>query len=53
MQFLAMFRSPYFEDVSVSNWLDHTLPAIVAATFNLDLATIAKLPNNTPGVLAD
>ena len=51
LQFLEVFRSPYFEDVSLSDWLTHTPPAMVAATFNMDPATIAKFPNDKPEIL--
>jgi oxalate decarboxylase len=51
LQFLEVFRSPYFEDVSLSDWLTHTPPAMVAAHLNLSLATIAKFPNDKPDVL--
>src|SRR6202040_2219907 len=50
--FLEVFRSPYFVDVSLSDWLTHTPPAMVAATFNMDPATIAKFPKDKPEVLA-
>jgi oxalate decarboxylase len=52
LQFLEVFRSPYFVDVSLSDWLTHTPPAMVAATFNLDPATIAKFPKDKPETLA-
>jgi len=52
LQFLEVFRSPYFVDVSLSDWLTHTPPAMVAATFNLDPATITKFPKDKPETLA-
>jgi oxalate decarboxylase len=52
LEFLEVFRSPYFVDVSLSDWLTHTPPAMVAATFNLDPATIAKFPKDKPEILA-
>jgi oxalate decarboxylase len=52
LQFLEVFRSPYFVDISLSDWLTHTPPAMVAATFNLDPATIAKFPKDKPETLA-
>jgi oxalate decarboxylase len=51
LQFLEVFRSPYFEDVSLSDWLTHTPPAMVAAHLNLDTATIAKFPNDKPEIM--
>jgi oxalate decarboxylase len=52
LEFLEVFRSPYFVDVSLSDWLTHTPPAMVAATFNLDPETIAKFPTDKPEILA-
>src|SRR5467141_2828575 len=52
LQFLEVFRSPYFEDVSLSDWLTHTPPAMVAATLNMNPAMIAKFPNDKPEILA-
>jgi oxalate decarboxylase len=46
--FLALFRSDRYEEVSLSDWLAHTPPEIVTATFNLDLATIAQFPKGRP-----
>ena len=44
LQFLEVFRSPYFLDVSLSEWLTHTPPAMVAATFNIDPADDREVP---------
>jgi oxalate decarboxylase len=51
LQFLEVFRSPIFQDVSLSDWLTHTPPAMVAATFNIDPAEIAKWPKDKPVTL--
>jgi oxalate decarboxylase len=51
LQFLEVFKSPYFQDVSLSDWLTHTPPAMVAATFNIDPAEIAKWPKDKPETL--
>jgi oxalate decarboxylase len=51
LQFLEVFKSPYFQDVSLSDWLTHTPPAMVAATFNMDPAEIAKWPKDKPETL--
>src|SRR6266481_6381858 len=44
LQFLEVFKSPIFQDVSLSDWLTHTPTAMVAATFNIDPSEIAKWP---------
>jgi oxalate decarboxylase len=51
LQFLEVFKSPIFQDVSLSDWLTHTPPAMVAATFNMDPAEIAKWPKDKPETL--
>jgi oxalate decarboxylase len=48
LQFLEVFKSPEFHDVSLSDWLTHTPPAMVAATFNMDPAVIARWPKDKP-----
>ncbi|SFK03154.1 oxalate decarboxylase family bicupin [Methylocapsa palsarum] len=53
LQFLEVFRSPYFADVSLSDWVTHTPPALVAQHLNIDPATIAKFPNNKPEVMPE
>ncbi len=51
--FLEVFRSAYFADVSLSDWLAHTPPELVAQTLNVDPATIAKFPNNKPEIMPE
>jgi len=51
MQFVAVFRAPRYEEISLSNWLTHTPPALVAQHLNIDEATIARWPNDAPGVM--
>jgi oxalate decarboxylase len=51
MQFIGVFRAPQYEEISLSNWLTHTPPALVAQHLNIDEATIAKWPDNSPGVM--
>jgi oxalate decarboxylase len=49
--FLAVFRAARYEEVSFSDWLAHTPPEMVAATFNLDPAVIARFPKDRPDVM--
>ena len=51
MVFVAVFRAPRYEEISLSNWLTHTPPALVAQHLNVDEATIAKWPDDAPGVM--
>ena len=48
--FLEIFKANSYQDISLSDWLTHTPPAMVAAHFNLSLEDIAKFPNNAPVV---
>ncbi|UPJ74150.1 cupin domain-containing protein [Bradyrhizobium sp. 187] len=52
LQFIGVFRSSRYEEVSLSNWLTHTPPKLVAQHLNVDERTIAGWPDNTPGVMA-
>ncbi len=49
--FMEIFRADKFEEVSLSDWLAHTPPAMVAATLNLDPAIIARFPKIRPDVM--
>ncbi len=51
LQFLEVFNSAYFADVSLSDWLTHTPPAMVSAHLNVDAATIASWPSGKPEVV--
>ena len=51
--FIAVFRSPRYEEVSFADWLAHSPPEMVAATFNLAPETVAKFPRNRPDIMPD
>jgi oxalate decarboxylase len=51
LQFVGVFRAPRYEEVSLSNWLTHTPPELVAQHLNVDAKVIAQWPTNSPGVL--
>jgi oxalate decarboxylase len=53
LQFVEVFRSSYFADVSLSNWLTHTPPEMVAQHLNLDAATVAKFPSSKPEIMPE
>ena len=44
LRFLEVFASSFYADVSLSDWLAHTPPELVAAHLNLDEATVARFP---------
>jgi oxalate decarboxylase len=43
---VAVFRSSRYEEVSFSDWLAHSPPEMVAATFNLAPEVVARFPKN-------
>jgi len=51
LMYLEVFRSSYFADVSLSDWLTHTPAALVAQHLNVDPAAIAEWPDNKPLVM--
>lgn len=53
LKFLEVFRSSYFADVSLSDWLTHTPPLMVAQHLRVDPATIARFPNNKPEMVPE
>jgi oxalate decarboxylase len=53
LQFIAVFRTAHYEEMSLSDWLTHTPPALVAQHLNVDPTAIAKWPNDRPVVVPD
>jgi oxalate decarboxylase len=51
LQFVGVFRTSRYEEVSLSDWLTHLPPQLVAQHLNIDEATIARWPDNRPGVM--
>ena len=51
LTFVAVFKADKYEEISLSDWLAHTPPAMVAQTLNLDPSVIAKFPKNGPGLM--
>jgi oxalate decarboxylase len=51
LQFVGVFRAPRYEEYSLSDWLTHTPPKLVAQHLNVDEATIARWPDSRPGVM--
>ncbi len=49
--FLEVFRSSAYQDVSLSDWLTHTPPALVSAHFNVPAQDIAKFPSTGPKIM--
>ena len=51
LKFLEMFRSSYFQDLSVSEWLTHTPPDLVRAHLNFDQTTLNAIPKEAVVVM--
>ncbi len=51
MQFLAVFKVPEYQEISLSDWLAHTPAALVAQHLNIDPAVLAKFPRRPIGVM--
>jgi oxalate decarboxylase len=53
LKFLEMFKSNYYQDLALSEWLSHTPPKLVAAHLNLDQATLDALPREKPVIMPE
>jgi oxalate decarboxylase len=51
LQFVGVFRARCYEEFSLSNWLTHTPPKLVAQHLNVDESDIAKWPDDGPGLM--
>ena len=49
--FLEVFKAGSYQNISLSDWLSHTPPAMVAAHFNMSPQDVARIPNNVPDVV--
>jgi oxalate decarboxylase len=47
-----MFRSSYFQDLSISEWLTHTPPDLVMAHLNIDKKTLDAIPKEAIPVVS-
>jgi oxalate decarboxylase len=53
LRFLEMFKSSFYQDLSLSEWLTHTPPELVAAHLNLDKATLDSLPKEKSAIVPE
>jgi oxalate decarboxylase len=53
LKFLEMFKSSFYQDLSLSEWLTHTPPELVAAHLNLDKATLEALPKERTVIMPE
>jgi oxalate decarboxylase len=53
LKFLEMFKSSYYQDLALSEWLSHTPPELVAAHLNLDKATLDAIPREKTVIMPE
>jgi len=53
LKFLEMFKSSFYQDLALSEWLAHTPPQLVAAHLHLDRATLDALPKEKPLIMPE
>jgi oxalate decarboxylase len=53
LKFLEMFKSSFYQDLALSEWLTHTPPQLVAAHLHLDKATLDALPREKPVIMPE
>jgi len=51
LKFLEMFKSNFYQDLALSEWLTHTPPELVMAHLGIDKATLDALPKDNVAVL--
>ncbi len=51
LQFLEIFKSDRYSEISLSQWLARTPPQMVAQHLNVDPAVIGRFPKNAPDVV--
>jgi oxalate decarboxylase len=51
LQFFAVFRAPQFQEFSLSQWLKHSPPEMVAEHLNVDPAAVAYWPGLHAGIM--
>jgi oxalate decarboxylase len=49
--FLEIFKSRYYQDLSLSEWLTHTPPELVMAHLHIDKAAFDSMPKTEVVVL--
>jgi len=53
LMFLEIFKSGYYQDFALSEWLAHTPPELVAAHLHLDKATLDALPEKKTVIMPE
>ena len=53
LEFLEMFRSSFYQDLALSEWLTHIPPELVMAHLNIDKATLDAIPRDEPVIMPE
>jgi len=53
LKFLEMFKSSFYQDLALSEWLAHTPPALVMAHLEIDQSTLDSIPKDEPIVMPE
>jgi oxalate decarboxylase len=51
LQFLEVFRTSKYEEVSLAEWPGHLPPELVMQHFNLNRQDLGKFPRNSRGIV--
>jgi oxalate decarboxylase len=46
-----VFKTSEYQEVSLSDWLTHTPPELVAQHLNTDASVVAQFPSKPPGFM--
>jgi len=53
LKFLEMFKSSFYQDLALSEWLRHTPPELVMAHLEIDKSTLDAMPKDEPIVMPE
>jgi len=53
LKFLEVFKSNFYQDLSLSEWLTHTPPELVMAHLNTDRAMLDAIPRDEVVVMPE
>ena len=53
LRFLEMFKSSFYQDLALSEWLSHTPPELVIAHLEIDKATLDAIPKHEPIIMPE
>ncbi len=49
--YIETFKAPFYEEVSLANWLGHLPPSLVSAHLNIPEEVLARFPGETQGIV--